>query len=159
MSHDHGGHGSCERKLSDPFWAFHLGFESTRHDRRGRWLWRLVRPTQTRCNLGAEKHAGRFERLPRLNFFAGAGFERRKTATRHKLIEDWAWTFSDHFWIDCLTSKVRHDGSWHDACSLLFEISICAFGHSFGRTRRDGRSCWLWRLVRQTQTRGNPRDD
>src|SRR5439155_785499 len=43
MSHAHGGHDSCRLGLRNLVCASHLRGDSTRHDRRGRWLWRLVR--------------------------------------------------------------------------------------------------------------------
>ena len=43
MSHDHSGHDSCLKSVFGSI--LHLGetYDSTRRDRCGRWLWRLVR--------------------------------------------------------------------------------------------------------------------
>src|SRR5687767_13037996 len=48
-----------------------------------------------------------------------------------------------------LTSKMSHDGSWHDSCTVApLEIASTA-----ASTRRDRSRRWLWRLVRLTMHR------
>ena len=42
MSHGHSGRGSCLVRKLGPKLHFEKGHDSTRHDRCGRWLWRLV---------------------------------------------------------------------------------------------------------------------
>jgi hypothetical protein len=42
MSHDHSGHASCLVRKLGPQFQIGKGQASTRHDRCGRWLWRLV---------------------------------------------------------------------------------------------------------------------
>ena len=44
MSHDRSGRAACLRTIRIHLLQFENAFDSTRRDRCGRWLWRLVRP-------------------------------------------------------------------------------------------------------------------
>jgi hypothetical protein len=75
MSHGHSGRGSCQVRQIGPKLHFEEGHDSTRRDRCGRWLWRLVglflhvmrqllKPIATLINtriaIPDKKHAKRF---------------------------------------------------------------------------------------------------
>jgi hypothetical protein len=49
--------------------------------------------------------------------------------------------------LPCLTSKMSHARSWHDACLITITNPLLHFDHHFDSTRRDSCGRWLWRLV------------
>jgi hypothetical protein len=80
MSHDHSRHDSCEIRISSREFHFRNGFDSTRRDGCGRWLWRLVRRTQ-RWKTAESKSVLFSWRNATLKLLAReAGIENRPTA-------------------------------------------------------------------------------